>query len=115
MCQEVVAKNSVKKTIIHAKETVLAGKKMSLAFKSHKSTIPVIMIKIIEAGEKSGTLDKSMQDISEYLDYQVSKTLKTVTTLMEPLMLVVVSVLIGGMMMAIIAPIYGLIGQVGNR
>ncbi|MBP6098409.1 MAG: type II secretion system F family protein [Candidatus Levybacteria bacterium] len=115
LCQEVVAKNSVKKTIIHAKETVLAGKKMSLAFKSHKSTIPVIMIKIIEAGEKSGTLDKSMQDISEYLDYQVSKTLKTVTTLMEPLMLVVVSVLIGGMMMAIIAPIYGLIGQVGNR
>ncbi len=115
LCEEVVTKNTVKKAITHAKETVLSGKKMSLAFKNHKSIIPIIMIKIIEAGEKSGTLDKSMQDISEYLDYQVSKTLKTVTTLMEPLMLVFVSVLIGGMMLAIIAPIYGLIGQVGNR
>ncbi len=55
-----------------------------------------------------------MQDGSEYLDYQVSTTLHTLTTLLEPIMLVVVGVLIGGMMLAIIAPIYGLIGQVGQ-
>lgn len=115
LCEGVVSKDSVKKCIIHTQQTVLAGKKMSSSLKNYKNVIPMIMIKITEAGEKSGTLDKSMQDISEYLDYQVSKTLKTVTTLMEPLMLVFVSVLIGGMMLAIIAPIYGLIGQVGNR
>ena len=56
-----------------------------------------------------------MQDTSEYLDYQVSKTLKTLTALLEPIMLVVVGVLVGGMMLAIIAPIYNMIGQVGTR
>jgi len=35
--------------------------------------------------------------------------------LLEPLMLVVIGVLVGGMMLAIIAPIYGLIGNVGLR
>jgi type II secretory pathway component PulF len=73
------------------------------------------MIKIIEAGERSGSLDKAMLDVSEYLDYQVSSTLKTLTALIEPIMLVGVGVLIGGMMLAIIAPIYQLIGQVGAR
>ncbi len=54
-----------------------------------------------------------MLDVSEYLDYQVSGTLKTLTALIEPIMLVGVGILVGGMMMAIIAPIYQLIGQVG--
>ncbi|MGH9856854.1 MAG: type II secretion system F family protein, partial [Acidobacteriota bacterium] len=76
---------------------------------------PPIMIKIIEAGERSGSLDKSMLDVSEYLDYQVSNSLKTVTALIEPIMLVGVGILVGGMMMAIIAPIYQLIGSVGAR
>lgn len=116
LTQEVVAKKEISRAISHAKEAVIAGKKLSEGFKDAKhGTLPVIMIKIIEAGEKSGSLDKSMQDISEFLDYQVSKTLKTVTTLMEPVMLVLVGVLIGGMMMAIIAPIYGLIGSVGGH
>ena len=73
------------------------------------------MVKMIEAGEKTGTLDKSLLEISEYLDYQVSSTLRTLTALLEPVRLVVVGVLIGGMMLAISAPIYGLIGQVGRH
>jgi type II secretory pathway component PulF len=71
------------------------------------------MIKITEAGEKSGSLDKSMLDVSEFLDYQVGKTLQTLTTVLEPVMLIFVGILVGGMMLSIIAPIYGLIGQVG--
>ena len=94
---------------------VLSGKKISDGLKLAKGKIPSIMIKIIEAGEKTGSLDKSMQEISEHLDYQVSNTLRTLTALLEPVMLVLVGVLIGGMMLAIIAPIYGLVGQVGAR
>jgi type II secretory pathway component PulF len=72
------------------------------------------MVKIIEVGERSGTLDKSMADLTEYFDYQVTTSLQYLVTLLEPVILVVVGVIVGGMMMAIIAPIYGLIGQVGS-
>lgn len=115
LCEDVVMKKDVGRAITHAKETVLSGKRLSEGFKDVKKVIPSIVIKITEAGERSGSLDKSMQDISEYLDYQVSKALRTITTLMEPLLLVFVGLLVGGMMLAIIAPIYGLIGQVGGR
>jgi type II secretory pathway component PulF len=72
------------------------------------------MVKIIEVGERSGTLDKSMEDLTEYFDYEVTNSLHYFVTLLEPLILVAVGVIVGGMMMAIIAPIYNLIGQVGS-
>lgn len=114
LTQDVVMKPEVASAIKYTRETVLAGKKVSEGFKERKNIFSGIMIKIIEAGEKTGTLDKSMQDISEYLDYEVSNNLKALTTLLEPVMLVVIGILVGGMMLAIIAPIYSLIGQVGG-
>lgn len=115
LCQNVVLKKDITKAITHCKEVVLGGRKLSEGLKDNRKIFPSIMIKIIEAGEISGSLDKSMEEISVFLDYQVSKALKTVTVLIEPIMLVFVGVLVGGMMLAIIAPIYGLIGQIGTR
>lgn len=115
LCHDVVLRKDIAATILGSRDMVLSGKRLSEGLKANKKIIPTIMIKMIEAGEKTGTLDKSLQEISEYLDYQVSSTLRTLTALLEPIMLVVVGVLIGGMMLAIIAPIYGLIGQVGSK
>ncbi len=114
LSQDVVIKKEVFNTIKHAKNMVFSGKKLSEGLKDNKKILPSIMIKIVEAGERSGSLSHSMQDISEYLDYEVTSTLKTVTALIEPLLLVFVGVLIGGMMVSIIAPMYGLISQVGG-
>jgi len=115
LSEKVVMKKEVSEAIFHCKETVLGGKKLSEGMKDRRKVFPTIMIKIIEAGEISGSLDKSMQEISEFLDYQVSKSLKTVTTLLEPIMLVFVGILVGFMMISIIGPIYGLIGQISPR
>lgn len=115
LSQDIVTKDSLKNAILHAKEVVLGGKRLSEGFKDNKNIFPSMMIKITEAGEKTGSLDKSMHDVSEYLDYEVSNTLKSVTALIEPIMLVIVGLLIGGMMLAIIAPIYSLISQVASQ
>ncbi|OGH16626.1 MAG: hypothetical protein A3C30_04320 [Candidatus Levybacteria bacterium RIFCSPHIGHO2_02_FULL_40_18] len=115
LTQEIVLKKEVAQAIIRSRDMVLSGNKLSEGLKAAKNIFPSIMIKITEAGEKSGSLDKSMQDVSEYLDYQVSTTLRTLISLLEPIMLIVVGIIVGGMMLAIISPIYGLIGQVGPR
>ncbi len=114
LTQDVVQRKDVADAIAFAKETVSSGKELSEGFKKRKQVFSSIIIKIIEAGEKTGTLDKSMQEISEHLDYQVGNTLKTLTTVLEPLMLVLVGILVGGMMLSIIAPIYQLIGDIGG-
>jgi len=115
LTENVVVGRDVEEGIKKAKEVVVSGKKLSEGFKNDRKIFPSIMIRITEAGERSGSLDKSMSEISNFLDYQVSTKLKTATALLEPLMLAVIGVLVGGMMLAIIAPIYGLIGQVGGK
>jgi len=113
LAQQVAIKSDVRAAIQRAREHVGTGKRLTDGLRGQKA-IPSLMVKIIEVGERSGTLDKSMEDLTEYFDYQVTTTLQYVVTLMEPVILVVVGVIVGGMMMAIIAPIYNLIGQVGG-
>lgn len=112
---DVVVKEQMSKIIYSCRQMILSGKKLSEGLRDSHGYVPMIMVRLIEAGEKTGSLDKSMQDISEYYDYQVTKTLKTLTALLEPIMLVLVGIIVGSMMLAIISPIYGLISQVGSR
>ncbi|MEK7534118.1 MAG: type II secretion system F family protein [Patescibacteria group bacterium] len=114
LAEDVVFNKDIAMAIRHTKDLVMGGKKIAEGFKDRKTVFPTIMIRITEAGERSGSLDKSLEEVSEFLDYQVSGRLKTVTALLEPILLVVMGGMVGGMMLAIIAPIYGLIGQVGS-
>ncbi|MBI4084745.1 MAG: type II secretion system F family protein [Candidatus Levybacteria bacterium] len=115
LTRDVVIKKEVSETINHSIQVASSGRKLSQAFKERRSVIPGIMIKITEAGERTGSLEKSMEDISIFLEYQVGKTLQTLTVLLEPVMIIAVGVLVGGMILAIIAPIYNLISQIGGR
>ena len=109
----IVKKPEIARAIEHARQTILTGKPMSHSFKLHRKIFPGTMIELTQAGEKTGTLEKSMKDITEYMDYKVTDNLSMLTALLEPVMLVVVAILVGSMMVAIIGPIYGLIGQIG--
>ncbi len=111
---EVVVRKQMANLLSTCKAMVLAGRNLSDGFRSDKDVLPSIVIKLVEAGEKTGNLDKSLQEIAEYFDYKVTYTLKSLTSLLEPIMLVAVGVAVGGMMLAIIAPVYGLISQIGR-
>lgn len=111
----VVNKKEVFHLIERSEQAVSTGKNLSEGLKGHKKIIPGVMVRIIQAGEKSGTLEKSMQDLADYFDEEVSNKLKALSTLLEPIMLVVIGLLVGAMMLAVIAPIYNLIGSISSR
>lgn len=114
LVSEVVVRRSMSDLLLNTKNMVLAGRPVSEGFRADKGAVPSIVIKLVEAGEKTGTLDRSLSEIAEYFDYKVTYTLKSLTALLEPVMLVLVGVAVGGMMLAIIAPVYGLISQIGG-
>lgn len=112
---KVVTNRKIKSVIAHSRKLVLGGKNLSDGLKAGKGLIPGTMKLIIEAGEKTGKLDISMQELAEYFDSQTEKKLKVLTTLLEPILLVIVALMVGGVMLAIVAPIYKLIGQITPR
>ncbi len=115
LAKDVVARSDIKRAIVESKKEVTSGKNLSDGLKHFSKVIPGFAIRIIEAGEKSGTLEKSMAELSEQFDMRVSNRLKTLTALIEPVLLLVVGLMVGGLMLAIIAPIYNLIGKISPR
>ena len=101
--------------LIRSSRDMILQEKLFRRISSNKSKNADYHDKTYRSREKTGSLDRSMQDISEYFDYQVSQTLKILMALLEPVMLVLIGGVVGTMMLAIITPIYGLISKVGGR
>jgi len=113
LAEDVIIKDEVKNLVSKARELAISGEQFSHGLKTKKNIFSSVTIKLMGVGEKTGTLANSMQSVSEQMDYEVIRTLNKITILIEPIMLVAVGLSVGALMLAIIAPIYGMISQVG--
>lgn len=73
---------------------------------------PVIALRMIAVGETSGSLDEMLADVSEYYEEEVERRLDRLTTLIEPMMMLSMGLLIGGIVVAMYIPIFQLAGTV---
>lgn len=83
------------------------GHQISQVLLSHKfKHIPGIFEKIIAGGEKSGKLDESFLYLGDFFEEDVDTTSKNLPALLEPIMLIVISLVVAFVALAIISPIY---------
>lgn len=73
---------------------------------------PVIALRMIGVGETSGSLVDMLADVSEYYEDEVERRLDRLTTMVEPLMMLTMGLLIGGIVVAMYIPIFQLAGTV---
>jgi type II secretory pathway component PulF len=115
LSEQVVHKKSIA-TLVHQMRTnVEAGKPISTGLREAHGLIPPIMSRSIETAEQSGTLEQTMANLTEYFDEQVNGSLKVISSLVEPVLLVLVGIMVGTLMITIIAPIYNLISQISPK
>ncbi len=90
--------------IQHGKQLsdVLAGFRQS---KRHP-LFPLLVIKMISVGERSGRLDESFAYVAEYFEKEVDNATKNLATVIEPLLLVFVGLVVGFLAVSVITPIY---------
>lgn len=67
---------------------------------------PSYLVQIVKIGEQTGKLDESLMRASEYYEREVEQTVKTLTTAMEPLIMVILGVGVGFLLFSVITPIY---------
>ena len=89
---------------------VSKGKPLSEVLIQDRQAFPLIMIQTIKAGEQTGSLEEVLQELAEFYEKEIEFTLKRMISLLEPILLLVVGVVVGGMVIMIIAPIYSIIG-----
>jgi type IV pilus assembly protein PilC len=86
-------------------ESVRQGKKIAASLSAY-TLMPGNVVQMIQSGEESGTLGEVLGDISEFYARELKTTIKTVTSMIEPIMIVLMGVLVGFIAMSIILPIF---------
>ncbi|MBA3724567.1 MAG: type II secretion system F family protein [Candidatus Levybacteria bacterium] len=73
---------------------------------------PPMVVEMVKIGEETGNLDDSLMKASEYFEREVEESVKIMTTLLEPAIMVILALGVGFLIMAIITPIYNLISSI---
>jgi type IV pilus assembly protein PilC len=94
----------------HVLEEVTGGKRIHEAL--HGSPLfPNVLVQMISSGEEAGKLDVVLEKVSTFYDSEVENSLKTTTSLIEPLMIAMMGLVVGTIGMAIMLPIFSLSRQ----
>jgi type IV pilus assembly protein PilC len=73
---------------------------------------PPMVIQMIAVGEKTGGLDDMLSKIADFYDEEVDAAVSTLTSLIEPVIIVIMGVVIGGILIAMYLPMFDIIGQI---
>ena len=86
-------------------EEVRQGKKIHQSLRQYK-LMPSNVLQMIRSGEDSGSMGEVLSDISGFYARELTTVIKTVTSMIEPIMIVVMGVLVGFIAMSVILPIF---------
>lgn len=89
---------------------VSQGESLSDVLLKNRKTFPAIMVQTIRAGEKSGNLEQVLEEMATFYESEVEYSLKRLTSLLEPLLMLFIGVAVAIMVIMMIAPIYSIIG-----
>ncbi len=106
---EIVARTSgnqvVENAIMKARESIAAGKTIAEPLGQTK-VFPGMVVQMISVGEATGNMDAMLSKIADFYDEEVDSAVAAMTSLIEPLLIVFLGVIIGGLVVAMYLPIF---------
>lgn len=109
---DVVGNKVFEKILLDAAEDVKGGKTISQAFEKHEE-IPQIMVQMIKVGEETGSVGKILKTLATFYNKEVLGAVDTLIGMIEPAMIVILGLGVGGLLMSVMVPIYQVAGNVG--
>jgi type IV pilus assembly protein PilC len=94
-------------------DSVRAGRSVSAPL-AEEPVFPPMVVQMIAVGEDSGSMEQMLGKIAEFYDEEVQSTTESLTSLIEPLMIAVIGIVIGGMIVALYMPIFTIFEQIGG-
>lgn len=105
---EVVGDNRFGKVVKEAEERVRKGEALSVSFVEHAKLYPVFMGDMISVGEETGKVADMLGQVASYYETDVEERTKDLSTIIEPILMLVIGGAVGVFAMAMITPIYSL-------
>ncbi|MBW9256559.1 MAG: type II secretion system F family protein [Candidatus Thiodiazotropha sp. (ex. Lucinisca nassula)] len=91
--------------VLRMREDVATGQSLQLAMKQ-RNLFPNMVVQMVSIGEESGSLDDMLNKVADFYEEQVDNAVDAMSSLMEPLIMVVLGTLVGGLVVAMYLPIF---------
>lgn len=108
---ESVSNDIYKKAILDSMEKVKKGIPLSKALKDYPELSPHLFVNMLAVSEKTGTMENVLRTFSDFYDEEVDGALKDLTTMLEPILLLIMGLIIGGIALSVLLPIYQMVGK----
>jgi len=95
-------------SVMRAAEKVKRGVTLSDSFAGEEKLFPTIMVQMIKVGEESGTIESILKELNTFYEEELDQFIKNLSSIIEPLMVVVIGVVVGFLALALITPIYSI-------
>lgn len=102
----------IQAAVARAAEKVKSGKSLAQSLKKEEVILPLVP-QMISIGEQSGSVDGMMGKAATFYEKELDNAIKTISTSIEPVLMVLLALVAGGMVGAILLPIYQLVGTNG--
>lgn len=103
----------VEEAILKTRSSISEGKTIADPLGA-SGIFPPMVVQMISVGEQTGALDSMLAKIADFYDAEVDQAVANLTTLLEPLMIVFLGVVVGGIIIAMYLPIFKLVTVVGR-
>jgi type IV pilus assembly protein PilC len=114
---DIVAKSAgnkiIEEAIVKARMSISEGKTIADPL-SEAKVFPVMVTQMVAVGEATGALDTMLNKIADFYDEEVDAAVEALTALLEPMLMIFLGVVIGGLVIAMYLPIFKLAGVVGG-
>jgi type IV pilus assembly protein PilC len=110
LCGEVAGNYHYEQVWQQVRDQVTGGKRICDVLAGNR-LFPRVLVQMISSGEETGKLDHVLERVSGYYDHEVETAIKTATSLIEPIMISVMGVVVGGIGLALLLPIFSLSRQ----
>jgi type IV pilus assembly protein PilC len=100
----------IENSLREATEKVKGGKALSEAISNSPNFLPLLP-DMLRIGEQSGTIEQMLEKTADYYEKEVDNTIKTVSTIIEPVLMIILGVFAFIIVAAVLLPVYGLAGK----
>jgi type IV pilus assembly protein PilC len=101
----------VENSVMYTRERISEGRTMADPL-AETGVFPPMVVQMIAVGESTGAMDAMLQKIADFYEDEVDTAVAALTSLLEPVMMVVLGVLLGGLIIAMYLPIFELAGNI---
>ena len=103
----------IEKALLAVRKAVEEGRTLVEPLKN-SGVFPAMVSQMIGVGEQTGALDAMLSKIADFYEEEVDTAVKDLLTAMEPLILVMIGVVVGGIVISLYLPLFDLIGKLGS-